>query len=145
MSTPSVYRVGVIAEDPADAFDFTLDPEEAPVEKLTADVFDHAEKQRPVYEIELRFDPDGYFGGKQRRWRFLVESRDARFAPRSFVRSIVAQLFDEAVEPGETTGWVQDRARRILCPQLGRRDRVVAESTDGERRLVYEQPTYRFR
>ena len=142
-ATPAVYRVGGVLEEET-LFEYTVDPEEAAGEKLARDVFDHDQEDR-LYEITLQFDPDGYFGGKLRRWRFAVESRDPRFAPRRFIRDIVEQSFTEAVESGETTGWVDDRARRVVVPQLGRRDRVVAESHDGERRLVYEQPSFRFR
>lgn len=145
MAVHSLYRVGEVVTDPDAVFDFTLDPDEARGEKLVSDVFDHAEKKRPGYEVEFIFDPDGYFFGKLRRWKFTVESRDPRFSPRSFIRSIVEQVFAEAVESGETTGWVADRAKRILVPQLGKRDRVVVRSHDGERHLVYEQPPFRFR
>lgn len=119
---------------------YTIDPDEAPGEPLVLEDFHDDEKD---FEITLHFDPDGYWGGVSRQWDVVAESRDPQFPPRSFVKELARQLAERA--SGETTGWVDSFAKRVIVPQLRGRDRVVCRSRDGERVRVYEQPTYRFR
>lgn len=120
---------------------YTLDPDEAPGEPLVPDDFD--DDPQAKFQVTILTDPDGYWGGVCRQWDVVAESRDPQFLPRAFVKELARQLAERAT--GETTGWVDAFAKRVIIPQLRKRDRIVCRSRDGERVRVYEQPTYRFR
>jgi hypothetical protein len=127
-------------EEPNPLEVFTLDPESSPGEPLVEDLWNHVStKPFAGYEVTLQNDPDGYWGGIPRQWTITVESRDLRYAPSALLRTVVDGLVEWA--RGETFGVVDERIRKQIVPQLRKRDRIVCQSDDGERRVVYEQPT----